>query len=81
MDLENILELLGTGKLLARLKSKTSSDAGKVPQSEELVPGELAVNLADRILYTKDENGEVFRLGSSDASLTSTKITDPGDIL
>jgi hypothetical protein len=33
-----------------------------VPLATDLVPGELAINLADRKLYTKDTSGVVFNL-------------------
>lgn len=38
---------------------KKSAVAGKVPQAADLEIGEVAINMADRILYFKDFNGEV----------------------
>lgn len=38
---------------------KKSAVAGKVPQAGDLEVGEVAINMADRILYFKDSNGEV----------------------
>ena len=38
---------------------KKSAVAGKVPQASDLEIGEVAINMADRILYFKDSSGEV----------------------
>lgn len=38
---------------------KKSAVAGKVPQAADLEIGEVAINMADRILYFKDSSGEV----------------------
>jgi len=40
-----------------------SSIAGAIPSPTELGVAQLGVNLADRILYTKDENGQVISVG------------------
>lgn len=42
--------------------TKHSEVPGKIPQQSDLVKGELAVNLADRRLYTKDADDEVVSL-------------------
>lgn len=44
------------------IKLKRSSVVGRVPAAQDLTAGELAINLVDRRLYSKDESGEVFRL-------------------
>lgn len=46
---------------------KRSSEAGKEPTSANLQVGELAVNLADRKLYSKNAAGEVILVGSGAA--------------
>jgi hypothetical protein len=46
---------------------KKSSVAAKTPLATDLVVGELAVNLADQKLYTKDAGGTVIVVGSSAA--------------
>ena len=46
-----------------KLILKRSSVAAKVPAATDLDVGELAVNLADRRLYTKDGNGNVVLVG------------------
>lgn len=43
---------------------KKSSEEGKIPLSSQLEPGELAVNLFDRKLYSKRADGTVIEVGS-----------------
>jgi trimeric autotransporter adhesin len=45
--------------------TKNSSTAGDVPATSELVQGELAVNVTDKKLYTKNSSGAVVSLVSS----------------
>lgn len=47
------------------LIAKRSSVPGKVPQPGDLEPGELAINLADRQIYSKTTAGTVISLGGS----------------
>jgi len=47
---------------------KRSSVAGKVPLSTDLQVGELAVNLADQKIYSKNAGGTVVELGGGTAS-------------
>lgn len=49
-----------------RFKLKNSVEAGKVPVADDLAPAELAVNLTDQKLYTKDANGNVVQLAGND---------------
>ena len=44
---------------------KNSSVVGKVPDASVLQAGELAINLVDQKLYSKDAGGTVFELGGS----------------
>ena len=44
---------------------KNSSVVGKVPDASAIQPGELAINLVDQKLYSKDTGGNVFELGGS----------------
>jgi hypothetical protein len=48
-----------------KLIAKRSSVAGKVPATTDLDVGEIAVNLADRKIFTKDSAGTVVQLGGS----------------
>lgn len=43
---------------------KRSSVSGKVPATTDLDVGEIAVNLTDRKIFTKDSGGTVVQLGS-----------------
>ena len=42
---------------------KHSATAGAVPTPDQLRAAELAINLADLALYTKDHNGNVVPIG------------------
>lgn len=44
---------------------KKTSTLGKVPLSTDLDIGEIAVNLVDQKLYSKDASGTVILVGSS----------------
>jgi hypothetical protein len=47
---------------------KRSTVAGKIPTTSDLSLGEICVNHADRRLYTRHPNGEVYQLaGTKDA--------------
>jgi len=45
------------------IKVKNSNVAGRLPAAGDLVPGELALNLQDKKLYSKDTAGTVFEIG------------------
>ena len=49
------------------LLTKRTSVVGRVPTAQQLAVGELAINLADRILFSKDAGGTVFSLGEGGA--------------
>ena len=71
---------------MATLVTKNSSTSAAIPTSGDLVQGELAVNVTDKKLYTKDSGGNVVKvvgsLGNQEASAvaitggTVTGITD-----
>lgn len=50
---------------------KRSSVAGKVPLSTDLQVGEIAVNLADGLIYTKNAGGTVITLGGGGSGVAS----------
>ena len=54
-------------------KIKRSSVPGKIPLSTEMETGELAINLADQILYSKNTSNTVFAVG---ANATISAISD-----
>jgi hypothetical protein len=45
------------------IKHKTSSVAGKEPLPADLEQGELAVNLVDARLFTKDSSNAIVEIG------------------
>lgn len=47
---------------------KRSSVPGKVPQQSDLQVGEIAVNLADKKIFSKDGSGSVITLGGEGSS-------------
>ena len=62
------------------IKLKRSSVAGRIPAALDLSVGELAINLTDRRLYSKDAEGTVFRLnGPNDPSLYQFKSATSSD--
>ena len=54
---------------------KKSSVASKVPLASDLQVGELAVNLTDKKLYSKDAGGTVIELGGSSGTSQYTRYT------
>ena len=46
-----------------KLIIKKSNVAGKIPLASQLEYGELALNVADKALYSKDSHGHVFQIG------------------
>jgi hypothetical protein len=57
---------------MATLITKNSSTASAVPLSADLTQGELAVNVTDKKLYTKNSGGTVVQIGG-DVTLTGTE--------
>lgn len=45
------------------IKPKRSETASAVPTSDDLEVGELAINIADRIIYTKNSNNDIVIVG------------------
>ena len=56
---------------------KKSTVANKVPDASILQPAELAINLTDKILYTKDTEENVFRINPEIDDALSTSSTNP----
>jgi hypothetical protein len=58
-----------------RIVLKRSSVANRVPLAADLVTGELAVNLTDKLLYTKDAAGNVVTVGDGGGGGGSGTVT------
>ena len=57
---------------MATIITKNSSTASAVPLAADLTQGELAVNVTDKKLYTKNSGGSVVQVGG-DVTLTGTQ--------
>jgi len=53
------------------IKPKRSSIVGKVPTANDMEVGEIALNMADGILYFKNNLNEVKPIGGANASIDS----------
>ena len=66
---------------MATIITKNSSTPSSVPTAGDLVQGELAVNVADKRLFTEDSTGSVVELGTNPSSLTTSTVDiDGGNI-
>jgi hypothetical protein len=54
------------------LQHKRTSVSGNVPEPEQLEVGEIALNLADKIIFTKDGTGQVLELSNPEDYLHTT---------
>jgi hypothetical protein len=61
--------------MASTIVTKNSSTASAVPVSGDLTQGELAVNVTDKKLYTKNASGTVVELGTTPTSLTTGAIS------
>ena len=55
--------------------TKNSATASAVPTASDLVQGELAVNVADKRLFTEDDSAQIIEIGTNPTSLTSATVT------
>jgi len=58
--------------------TKNSSTASAVPTAAQLVQGELAVNVADKRLYTEDNAGAIVELGTNPSTIDINSGTIDG---
>lgn len=61
---------------MPRVITKKSTVPGKVPVTADLEIGELAVNTADKKLYTKHSNNAVVQIGTT-ITISSTAPASP----
>ena len=58
--------------------TKNSSTATAVPLTSDLVQGELAVNVADKRIFTEDATTTIVELGTNPSTITTTTATVTG---
>ena len=63
------------------IQFKRSSAINQPPEPAHLAPGELAINLADKKLYTKNENNQIINIGFDMAYANSTFLKLTGGSL
>ena len=69
--------------MATKLIIKNSSTASKVPSSSDIDRGELALNLADKKLYSKDATDTIFEIGGAVTSVngeTGEVVLELGDL-
>ena len=59
---------------------KNSSTAADVPTTSDLVQGELAVNVADKRIFTENSSTQIIELGTNPSSLTTPTVTVTGTL-
>ena len=55
--------------MATKIVTKNSSTGGAVPSASDLVQGELAVNVADKRLFTEDNGGSIIELGTNPSTI------------
>jgi hypothetical protein len=55
--------------MATKIVTKNSSTASAVPTASDLVQGELAVNVADKRLFTEDNAGAIVELGTNPSTI------------
>jgi sugar lactone lactonase YvrE len=65
---------------MTTIVTKNSSTASAVPTTSDLVQGELAVNLADKRIFTEDHTTTIVELGTNPSSITTATATVTGTL-
>ena len=65
---------------MPKIVTKNSSTASAVPSASDLVQGELAVNVADKRLFTEDNAAQIIEIGTNPSSITTGAITATGTV-
>ena len=65
---------------MATIVTKNSSTASAVPTTSDLVQGELAVNLADKRLFTENASSQIIELGTNPSTITTATATVTGTL-
>jgi len=67
--------------MATKIVTKNSSTASAVPTASDLVQGELAVNVADKRLFTEDNGGSIIELGTNPSTIDINAGTIDGAII
>lgn len=65
---------------LKQIQFKRSKIAGQLPAASVLAEGELAINLKDKTIFTKDDSGNVIELGLKYGGTIDGSLTVNGNI-
>src|SRR5210317_2559952 len=65
---------------MATIITKFSSTSSAVPTASDLVQGELAVNTADKRLFTENSSATIIEIGTNPSSITTGAITASGTV-
>lgn len=65
---------------LKQIQFKRSKTAGQLPAASVLAEGELAINLKDKAIFTKDDSGNVIELGLKYGGTIDGSLTVNGNI-
>lgn len=66
---------------LKQIQFKRSKTAGQRPAASALAEGELAINLKDKTIFTKDDSGSVIELGLKYGGTIDGSLTVNGNII
>lgn len=64
---------------LKQIQFKRSKVAGVRPTAAQLAEGELAINLKDRLIFTKDDTGAIIDLGFAKGGTIEGNVTHTGN--
>ncbi|MGB1305837.1 hypothetical protein, partial [Pseudoalteromonas marina] len=67
--------------MATKIVTKNSSTASAVPTASDLVQGELAVNVADKRLFTEDNGGSIVELGTNPSTIDINAGTIDGTVI
>jgi hypothetical protein len=67
--------------MATKIVTKNSSTASAVPTASDLVQGELAVNVADKRLFTEDNAGAIVELGTNPTTLNVNGTATMGGLV
>ena len=62
------------------IQHKRSQTTGDTPTASDIAQGEIALNLADLRMFTKDHNGAIKRIGCEDVAATLDLTVGQGSV-